>query len=321
MKIVIKYNDFEELGYILANPNYLSMNSRNYGWICGYENKKLCYVVPFLEKKKWIFTYIQIQSSTIILNGSKEFEKEFLNLAIDKLRQIGKIDFISQPKTNAVFNIYPDNAIYCNFGSYIVNLSINEERLFDNIHTKHRNVIKRATINGVSVKFGYEVFNDAYDVIFDTLHRNNMSMIDKNSLIKFMSVNKKSYLIGCSYLDSIPQSAAIIFYDNYKGYYFWGGTSKNLSLGANNLLHWEIIKKLKSLGVQYYDFVGARINTKDERLLGIQRFKSRFGATLQCGYLWKYPIKKWKFNLFTKLYNFRMGKKDIIDEEKNSINI
>ncbi|AII13935.1 FemAB family protein [Campylobacter iguaniorum] len=321
MKIVIKYDNFEELGYILSNPDYLSMNGRNYGWLCGYENEKLCYIIPFVEKKKWIFRYMQVQSSTIILNGSKQSEKEFLNLAIDKLRQIGKIDFISQPKTNAVFDIYPDNAIYCNFGSYIVDLSINEEELFRNIHMKHRNVIKRAIANGVVIKFGYEVFDDAYDTILDTLYRNNMSMIDKNKLLEFISTNRKSCLIGCSYLDDIPQSAAIILYDNYKGYYFWGGTSENVSLGANNLLHWEIIKKLKSLGVQYYDFVGARIHTNNDRLLGIQRFKSRFGALLQYGYLWKYPIKRWKFDLFNMLYNFKMGKKDIIDEEKNNINI
>ena len=39
------------------------------------------------------------------------------------------------------------------------------------------------------------------------------------------------------------------------------------------------IQELKKKDVKYYDFVGARINTKDTRLLGIQRFKSRFGAT------------------------------------------
>jgi len=321
LKIIIKYDNFEELDYILTNPNYLNMNSEEYGWICGYDGDNLCYVIPFLEKTKWIFRYIQIQSETIILKGSKENEKEFLNLVISKIKEDRKIDFISQPKTNVVFDIFPDDAIYSPFGSYIVDLSLDEKLLFKNIHTKHKNVIRRAIKSEVTVKFGYEVFDDAYDTISSTLSRNNMSMIEKEKLLRLYGTNSQNFLIGCSYLDGKPQGAVIILYDNYKGYYFWGGTSQDLSLGANNLLHWEVIKKLKSLGVAYYDFVGARINTKDKRLLGIQRFKSRFGATLKQGYLWKYPIKKWKYELFMMLYKYKMKKGDIIDQEKDNINL
>ncbi len=321
MKIVIKYDNFEGLDYILTNPNYLNMYSADYGWICGYEDDELLFVMPFLEKRKWIFRYIQIQSETIILKGSKENEKEFLNLAISKIKQDGKIDFISQPKTNVVFDTFPDGAIYSPFGSYMVDLSLDEEQLFKNIHTKHKNVIKRAMKNDVTVKFGYEVFDDAYDTISSTLSRNNMSMIEKQKLLRLYDTNSKNFLVGCSYLEDKPQGAVIILYDNQKGYYFWGGTSEDLNLGANNLLHWEVIKKLKSLCVAYYDFVGARINTKDQRLLGIQRFKSRFGATLKHGYLWKYPIKQWKYQLFMMLYKYKMKKGDIIDQEKDNINL
>ncbi len=321
MKIEIKYNNFEELDLILLNNNYLNMYSDDFGWICGYEDNKLCYVIPFLEKKKMIFKYIQIQSETITINETIITEKEFLNLAILKIKQDSKIDFISQPKTNVVFNSYPDDAIYSPFGSYIVDLSFDEEQLWKNIHTKHKNVIKRAIKNDVNVKFGSEIFDDAYNVIFDTLRRNNMSMIEKNSLLKLLDTNEKNFLIGCSYLENRPQGSVIILYDKYKAFYFWGGTSKDLILGANNLLHWEVIKELKKRDVKYYDFVGARINTKDSRLLGIQRFKSRFGSKLKTGYLWKYPIKKWKYYIFSFLYNLKMKKGDIIDQEKNNIDL
>lgn len=321
MKIKIKYNNFEELNSILVNSNYLNMYSNKYGWICGYEDEKLCYVIPFLEKKKMIFKYIQMQSETININKTRVSEKEFLNLLILKIKQENKIDFISQPKTNVVFDTYPDNSLYSSFGSYIIDLSLNEDELFKNIHTKHKNVIKRAIKNDVVVEFGTNIFDDAYSVIFKTLQRNNMSMIGREKLLKLLNTNEKNFLIGCSYLENKSQGAVIILYDNYKGYYFWGGTSTDLSLGSNNLLHWEVIKKLKSLNVEFYDFVGARINTEDTRLLGIQRFKNRFGATLKEGYLWKYPLKIWKYKLFTYLYNLKMKKGDIIDQEKNNINL
>jgi lipid II:glycine glycyltransferase (peptidoglycan interpeptide bridge formation enzyme) len=51
-----------------------------------------------------------------------------------------------------------------------------------------------------------------------------------------------------------------------------------MALGSSNLLQWEIIKKLKSLGVREYDFVGGRVEVpKGSKLEGIQRFKQRFG--------------------------------------------
>lgn len=321
MKVKIIYENSEIKRFILANPKYLELFSKNYAYICGYEDEKLSYVLPYIEKKNWIFRYIQIQSETIVINGSKKREKEFLNLAISEIKDQAKIDFISQPKTSAVFDTFPDGAIYTSFGSYVIDLSLDEEQLFKNIHTKHKNVIKRAIKNSVVVKFGKDRLDDAYKIIYDTLKRNSMSMINKDKLIKLMDTNETNLLIGCSYLEDKIQSAVIILYDDYKGYYFWGGTSENLSLGSNNLLHWEVIKKLKNLGVEYYDFVGARLNTQDQRLLGIQRFKSRFGATLKQGYLWKYPIKKWKYELFSFMYKLKMKKGDIIDQEKNNINL
>ena len=315
MKIEIKYNNFEDIGYIVLNPNYLSMYSDEFGWICGYENGNLCYVLPFVVKKRYIFRYVQFQSNTIKLCNHEDKEKEFLNLLVKKLIEEKKFDFISQPKTNAVFTTFPDGAIISPFGTYIIDLSLDEEILWKSIHSKHKNVIKRAIKNNVIVLFGKDLFNDAYETIFKTLKRNSLSMIKKEKLLKLYETNSKNFLIGCSYLNNKPQSAVIILFDKIKGYYFWGGTNENLTLGANNLLHWEVIKKLKSLGVKYYDFVGARIEARDERLIGIQRFKKRFGATLKEGYLWKYPIKEWKYNLFYLLYKIRTKKGDIIDQE------
>lgn len=117
-------------------------------------------------------------------------------------------------------------------------------------------------------------------------------------------------------------AAAVLFYNNYSAYYLYGGTIAKPLTGASNLLHWEIIKFLKRSGAKYYDLVGARITpSKNSKTEGIQRFKSRFGAQLKTGYLWKMPISKIKYkvySLFLKYYYSLKGKTlkgDIIDQE------
>ena len=95
-------------------------------------------------------------------------------------------------------------------------------------------------------------------------------------------------------------------------------------LGSHNLLQWEIVKKLKTLNVKQYDFVGARINPpKGSKIEGIQRFKSRFGTTLHQGYMWKYIFNKPMYFLYVqilKLLAFKNRSKykgDIIDQENS----
>jgi lipid II:glycine glycyltransferase (peptidoglycan interpeptide bridge formation enzyme) len=320
LKVEIKNKQPTELNSVLTSYDYLRLYSCDVGWICGYSRGVLCCAVPFIKKRKWFFNYIQMLSGVVYLRPKVVNEKEFLNLSIAKIKEIGGIDFISQPKTSALFNDYPDESIHTSFGSYIINLAVDKQSLWASIHSKHKNVIRRAIKNNISVKFGIEVFDDAYLVIYKTLLRNNIALIDKNKLENLEKSKDVKMLVGCSYLGDVVQSAAIILYDDRKGYYFWGGAIEKPSLGSNNLLHWKIIKHLKHKGVKEYDFVGARLDTINVKMKGIQRFKSRFGSELRQGYLWKLPINKWKYNLFSFLYRIKMKKGDLIDQEKNNTN-
>ena len=64
MQIVIKYKNIHNLDNILLDEDYLRLYSSSFAYVCGYVNDKLCYILPFVLKKKYIFSYIQIQSST-----------------------------------------------------------------------------------------------------------------------------------------------------------------------------------------------------------------------------------------------------------------
>jgi len=141
-------------------------------WCCGYDEKNsLCFILPFIIKKKLIFKYLVAVNETIIIKEEHR-EKEFLNAVVKKLK--GEYDFIIQPTTNCVFRSFPDGAISAPFGSYILDLQIDENILWKNIHTKHKNVIRRALREGVEIKEGLVYFDEVYDLIAYTLKKNGI---------------------------------------------------------------------------------------------------------------------------------------------------
>ena len=160
MQIKFFFDDISIKEYlpIVAYKEYIGGNGL---WCCGYDEKDdLCFILPFIVKKKLIFKYLVAVTETIIIKNRYK-EKDFLNELIKKLNN--KFDFIAQPHTNVVFDIYPYNAIYAPFGSYILNLEVDEEILWNNIHSKHKNVIRRASREGVEIREGLEYFDKVYE--------------------------------------------------------------------------------------------------------------------------------------------------------------
>jgi lipid II:glycine glycyltransferase (peptidoglycan interpeptide bridge formation enzyme) len=67
-----------------------------------------------------------------------------------------------------------------------------------------------------------------------------------------------------------PVSTAIYTKIGERGIYILGATGNNgLKLNGSNLVHWEIIKRLKDAGCKYYDLGGVNPKTNP----GVFRFK------------------------------------------------
>jgi lipid II:glycine glycyltransferase (peptidoglycan interpeptide bridge formation enzyme) len=227
------------------------------------------------------------------------------------------VDFIRSHHT-ALFNYFPDDSIYCRFGSYILDLSQSEEALLSNIHSKHRNVIKKAKKDNVLISCGKENRDKCEFLINSTLSRQKVHQINQNMLNKLTALSNIDYWIA-EYNDEIHGAAIIVWAEN-SAYYLYGGSIEKTHSGAMNLLHWAAIMEMKKRNVKFYDFVGARIDPEEgSKYEGIQRFKSRFGGELKQGYLWKLPLNKVKYKLYVsmqKLKNYGQFKGDIIDQER-----
>jgi len=264
---------------IFATKDYLSSKSEDYGWFVD-EN----FIIPYYVTKKLFFKYIVFSSETIYINDSlsKDDEKRFLNeVILDIKKNLPYIDFIVQSPTNVVFNTFPDNSIYCEFGSYQIDLKRDEDVLFSNLHSKHRNVIRKAKKDGVIVNRGIEFKDEAFKIVQDTMLRQGMNPPSRdifNNEVEKINGNLEFYI---TIKDEKIQGSAIIYWNKNGAYYVHGGSCEKPYGGSLNLMHWKIIKYMKSREVKLYDFVGARIKPKEgSKLEGIQRFKSRFGSTI-----------------------------------------
>lgn len=243
--------------------------------------------------------------------------------------QQGGFDRIRCPPAHCLFQTVPDRTLNCRFGSYVLELqAISEDELFRKMHLDHRKQIRHARDASAQVKFGPEQLEKCLQLCWDTMERSAMNYIDRQDFLALHNylTAREHILCGVAYWQDTPVSALLVPFTQPRAFYRFGGTALESSvLGANKLLHWEAIRWLRNRGVRTYDFVGARLSdVKGSKLDYMQRFKRRFGGTLQEGFLWKKDLRKARARLWDLLVAIRARLRrfhaapgtDIIDEER-----
>lgn len=306
---------------ITASEEFLAWHSEKYGWFVSSQKELF---LPFFIKRHLFINRLTFLDDVDSLfkgkNVSIEDKLHFLNNCIKYIKEHLDVDFITQSPAYAIFETSPSDSISAPFGSYRIDLSKSEDEIWGNIHSKHKNVIRKAIQNNVDIKSGHQYLNQSIQLINETLERSKIKSLDIkkiNQLTQNLNGNIVPYI--CEH-NGILQGTAIFIFSQKSALYMWGGSISDPTTGAMNYLHWAAIKDFKTLNVECYDFVGGRIKPEaGSKLEGIQRFKSRFGGYFYQGYLWKYPIT-WKYYIYIvilKAYFFFKGRntKDIIDQE------
>ena len=321
MDIVKDYKKVIEipLGDVVASPDFfVSVGAIDYGYIIDNG----C-ILPFYIKKKFLFRYM-IFSTGILNCSSSEQEQVFLDRLIPFVKESFKIDFILSQHVNALFSIVPPRSQYCLFGSYILDLSLTEDDIWAKMHSKHRNVIRKAEKDGVIITCGDDNKEECIKLVQNTLLRQGIAPINDNVFSNLGNVKYVDYWLA-TLNNGIEGGAIIYWYPNCGAYYMYGGSGEKPHTGSMNLLQWNVIKKMKENNVKFYDFMGARINPEvGSKYEGIQRFKERFGGELKKGYLWKYSLndfKYWLYRLLVFVYSKGHFHGDIIDQERKRGNI
>lgn len=258
---------------------------------------------------------------------SPENEKKFLDSFISFLREKKKFDRITSSENFSVFYSVPSGSKNTPFGTYYLDLHPTEEKLFSNLHPKHRNVIRNAERNNINVTFGKENIKNFHILYKETMARSSMYCEPIEYFTSFYDSLPENVICGVAYCNHVPQGALFMPFTAFGTFYLYGASAgKQAVNGAMNYLHWKAMLYLKSKGVQRYDFVGARLSdVSGTKLAGIQQFKERFGASLEKGFLWKLDLHKTKCNLYDSILKAKVKlkghafPKDIIDQENDKI--
>jgi hypothetical protein len=330
MKTALIDVDWHQNLSIYASSLFLKTVSEEYGWLGGFnESHKLFCVQPFSVIRKGGFRLVRFPTQTVSLNGdlSIESEQQFLNNAVDYFRTIGA-DVIVPATVNTIFRTYPDGAIVAPYGTHIIDLTQTEEALWNNLHSKHRNVIRNANKKGVKIVTGIEYLPIVFNMVRDSFLRSAQSHVDRMRVDLRMSFDTfrhqvlslgENIKVMVADYGGIPQGCAVIPFSNYCAYYLHGGSISNPLTGAMNLLIWETIRLFRGLGVHLYDFCGARIDpeigSKAERII---KFKERFGGKVSLGYMWKAPLRPIKYHLYSLAARIRNGG-DLVDQEHHKL--
>ena len=310
---------------VLFNPAFLQSHNGVYDY--GYFIDEGV-ILPFSIRKKMFFKWVQLDSD-FFGELSVEKKKQFLDDMVTYVKKHLKVSHILSTNT-AIFDVYPTGAFYCKFGTYLVNLTLTEEELFKNLHSKHRNVVRKAQTDGIIVEHGPEQASNAVELMKDTFDRQNKVSNFSQSLIKQMSPlgDMVDYWVAKDSDGNLQGSAILLWNKGNSCYYMHGGSAAHTKPGAMNLLMWEAMKCMKERGVKWFDFVGARVTTEEgSKLEGIQRFKSRFGANMKVGYMFRVIVNKpyyWLYNLAVNVaYLFLVHKipTDMIKEERDKGNL
>ena len=277
------------------------------------------YIVSVYIKSRFFFHYMRFVVGVL---GSRDAadEKKFLNEVALYVKHNKLVDFIMAPHTSAVFKSFPDDAQFASFGSYVIDLTVSEEKLFKELHSKHRNVIRKAIKDGVVISNDPKYKDECILCVNETLKRQHVIGISPSHAI-WLKANCSIDMYVAMYNGVVEGAGIFAWSDGLSSFYLYGGSKNGVHIGSLNLLQWTSILNMKKKGVKYYDFVGARINPREgSKQEGIQRFKSRFGGTLQEGYIWKMSFNNFKTSIFYFLLWLRgviSGgySKDIIDQE------
>lgn len=306
---------------IYASPAFLQSVSDEFGWLGGVDGAgRLRCLLPYTIVRRATVRMVRFRLETIGLGDTLSLgeERSFLNSVVEYFRP--RADIIIPATTNTIFRTAPDGAVTAPYGSMVLDLSEGEPALWQQIHSKHRNVIRNAEKKGVQVRMGGEHLQTAYQLVRDTFRRSKLPFMTASAFRQTIEALGDNVKIFLAEHQGKPQGCAVIPYSSYAAYYVYGGSAgEGVINGAMNFLQWEAIRFFRNLGVGRYDFVGVRLHPdKGSKAEGLYMFKQRFGGRLVQGCMWKYPLRPLKAAVYSLAVRLLRGG-DLVDVERRRL--
>ncbi|NOY35528.1 MAG: peptidoglycan bridge formation glycyltransferase FemA/FemB family protein [bacterium] len=255
----------------------------------------------------------------------KEFKRELEKIAGANNAFLVKLEPQTSPGEFFQDGFLKKRSVQMTDCTIINNLDASEEELFGKIKKNARYEIRAAEKSGVMVvedssTAGIKEFLKLY---YDMGKRTGIFLRNERYMLELMNhfVGEGRAKVFLAKRGEKVLSGAVVFIFQEKAWYAYGGSARNDDkITASYLLQFEIMKRLKRLGVGRYDLGGTPCE-KDalgqKNMAGLKIFKSRFGGEYkEFAGSFDMPVKKFYYEVWLKLEPFvkkyrKLFKKDL----------
>jgi len=286
----------------------------------GVEDEgELLAVISLIKKKLFAnFNYFYAQKGPVVgrkvIKSKVESVYRFLFSEIRKMAKREKCIFL-RFEPDFPISQFPNFPIFKSIDlqpakTLILDLSKDEKDLLADMHQKTRYNIRLAEKKGVEITEALENdFEEFWKLMEETNKRDGFRLHSKEYYYKMLNFNKntsrnkpthrqadtdinkleiknlKLKLFLAKYKEKIVSANIISFFGDTVTYMHGASSNENRNVMAPYLLQWEIIKKAKNLGYEYYDFFGI----DEKKWPGVTRYKKGFCEKNQEKHLMDYP--------------------------------
>ncbi|MDF2685617.1 MAG: hypothetical protein K0S55_798 [Clostridia bacterium] len=203
----------------------------------------------------------------------------------------------------------PENVINKEFKTIVIDLSKNEDDLYNNLDKQCKQEIRRALRDGIkyecldSIDLKDEKLNKYIEFYNNFARKKNISDCE-GELLKELRDNNLLFISNASLNDDILVCNIYVADETHSRHIYsaslrYFSVNPNLVGRANRMLHWKDILYFKKRNIMIYDMGG--ISYKEE-LINITRFKLQFGGEEKNFYSYV-QFKTLKGNLYNKSTN------------------
>ncbi len=167
--------------------------------------------------------------------------------------------------------------------TWILDISRDEETLLREMKKNHRNLIRRAAKDGVTVSRSVEqdALRTFYDIHMETVQRHGFVPFSFDYIrheLECFKTDDRINIFNASYQGKVISSAIVVFYGNEAFYHHGASSSENARIPSSYLALWEAIREAKRRGLSKFNFYGIVENKPKHPWYGLSHFKKGFGG-------------------------------------------
>ena len=165
---------------------------------------------------------------------------------------------------------------------WVLNIKPSEEDLMKGMRKTTRNLVRRAERDGVKIRISRDIKElDVFESVYkETAQREKFVGFSREYLEAEFNAfinDGQVFLAFADYQGEVISTALITIYGNTGFYHQGASTRKHAKVPGAYFLQWEIIRELRRLGMERYNFWGISDDQKHP-WAGLSLFKQGFGG-------------------------------------------